>query len=139
MKKQTRITATLCLVVGLAFVSANAQSVKAKVPFSFTVSGKILPAGDYTMVTNSNRLKITNGDGRIEAMASVYDASGHSDGEKSQIIFHCYGDRCFLAELWSAHQLNGRALQTSQAEGKLAKEQTGKYFAVLGEGPPTRQ
>jgi hypothetical protein len=135
MKKQTLIAATLCLVVGLAMVSANAQSLDAKVPFNFTVSGKTLPAGDYSMIVSSNHLKIRNGEGRIVALAPVYDSSGRPAGEKSQIIFHCYGDRCFLAELWSAPQQSGRGLLTSQAEGRLAKEQTGKYFAVLGEEP----
>lgn len=132
MKKQTLIAASLCLVVGLAMVSANAQAtfVQGKVPFSFTVSGKTLPAGDYTMIINSNLLKITNGDGRIVALASVYDASGRPDGEKSQIIFHCYGDRCLLAEVWLSPQERGRQLATSRAEAKLAKEETGKYFAV---------
>jgi hypothetical protein len=139
MKKQALIVASFCFVVGLAIASAKAQDVEAKVPFSFTVSGKILPAGDYTMIIHSNLLKITNGDGRIVALASVYDASGGPAGEKSQIIFHCYGDRCFLAELWSAHQLNGRELMTSQAEAKAEKQESRKYFAVLGEEPLRRQ
>lgn len=139
MKKQTRIVASLCFVVWLTIVSAKAQSVNGKVPFSFTVSGKTLPAGDYTMIINSNLLKITNGDGRIVALASVYDASGRPDGEKSQIIFHCYGDRCFLAELWSAHQLNGRGLMTSRAEANLAKQESRKYFAVLGQEEPLKR
>lgn len=138
MKKQTLIAASLCFVVGLAIVSASAQNIDAKVPFSFTVSGKTLPAGDYTMIIDSNLLKITNGDGRIVALASVYDGSGRPHGEKSQIIFHCYRDRCFLAELWSAHQENGRELITSRAEAKLAKEESRKYFAILGEEPLKR-
>jgi len=133
MKKQILTAATFCFVVVLALVSASAQTVEAKVPFSFTVSGKTLPAGDYTMIINSNHLKITNGDGQIVALASVYDASSRPDGGESQIIFHCYGDRCFLAELWSAHQQSGRELLTSRAEAKLATEEGGKYFAVLGE------
>jgi hypothetical protein len=138
MKKQTLLAASICFVVGLAIVSASAQSIEAKVPFSFTVSGKILPAGDYTMIINSNLLKITNGDGRIVALASVYDASGRPDGQKSQIILHCYGDRCLLAEVWFSPQERGRRLPTSRAEAKLAREESGKYFAVLGEEPLKR-
>lgn len=131
MKKQTLIVVSICFVVGLTVVSANAQKFDAKVPFSFIVSGKTLPAGDYTMIINSNLLKITNGDGRIVVLASVYDASGRPSGEQSQIVFHCYGDRCFLAEFWSAQQ-SARGLLSSRAEAKLAKEESGKYFAVLG-------
>lgn len=138
MKKQTLIVASLFFVVGLTVIPANAQEFDAKVPFSFIVSGKTIPAGDYT-ITISNLLRITNGDGRLVALAFVYDASGRPDGEKSQIIFHCYGDRCFLAQVWSAHQGNGRELMTSPAEAKVAKEKSGKYFAVMGEEPLKRR
>jgi len=138
MRKQILIAASVCFVFGLAIVSASAQSVEGKVPFNFTVSGKTLPAGDYTMIINSNLLKITNGDGRIVALASVYDASGRPEGEKTQIVFHCYGYRCLLAEVWFSPQERGRRLPTSRAEAKLAREESGKYFTVLGEEPLKR-
>jgi len=134
MKKQTLIVASLCLVAGLA-ISANAQTeVKAKVPFSFVVSGKILPAGDYTMVANPHQVKIEDADGNILAMVLANEVSGHL-GQKGRIIFHCYRDRCFLAEVWPASRENGRELLTSRAEAELAKEVNGKYFAVLAEKP----
>ncbi len=135
MKRQNLISASLCLIVGLAMVSANAQAggVKAKVPFSFAVSGKTFPAGHYTMIASSHQLKIEDAHGRIVAMALANDVSGRSAGENGRIIFHCYRDHCFLAEVWSPIQENGRELPTLRAEANLAKEETGKYFAVLGE------
>jgi hypothetical protein len=56
-------------------------------------------------------------------------------GKYTMIIFHCYNDRCFLSELWSPAQEKGRQLLTSRTEANLAKEERGKYFAVLGEKP----
>jgi len=135
MKKQTLIAASLCLVVGLAAVSANAQAggVKAKVPFNFAVSGKTFPAGEYTMIASSHLVNIEDGDGRIVAKVLANEVSGRSAGENGRIIFHCYRDRCFLAEVWSPRQENGREFPTSRPEANLAKEEKGKYFAVLGE------
>jgi len=140
MKKQTLISASLCLVVGLTLVSANAQAggVKANVPFSFTVSGRTFPAGDYMMMAKSHQLNIEDGHGRIVAMVLANEVSGRFAGENGRIIFHCYRDRCFLAQVWSRSQENGHEVLTSRAEANLAKEEKGKYFAVLGEELPTR-
>jgi len=141
MKKQTRIAARLCLVVGLAIVSANAQAtfVKGKVPFNFTVSGTTLPAGDYTMIVGPHQLKIKDAHGKIVALALANDVSGRFSRKSYQITFRCYHDRCFLAEVWFSPQENGCVLPTSRAEATLAKQESGKYFAVLGGEPLTRQ
>ena len=138
MKKQVLISTTLCLVVGLAMVSANAQTggVKAKVPFGFTVSGQTLPAGDYRMIARPRQLNIEDGHGKIVAMVLANDLSGRSAGANGRIVFHCYGERCFLAEVWASTLDNGRGVVTSRAEQDLAREEKGKYFAVLGEELP---
>jgi hypothetical protein len=137
MKNQTLIVASLCVVIGLAVVPAYAQrgGVEAKVPFNFAVSGKIFPAGDYTMIASSHQLKIEDAGGKIVAMVLVNNVSGHSAAKKGQIIFHCYRERCFLAEVWSAVQENGSELLRSRAEANLAREEQGKYFAILGQEP----
>jgi hypothetical protein len=140
MKKQTLFSASLCLAVGLTVVPAHAQvgGVQAKVPFNFTVSGKAFPAGEYRMIARSHQVNIEDGHGKIVAMVLANEVSGHSAGVDGRIIFHCYGDRCFLAQVWSATQENGREFLMSPAEANLAKEEKGKYFAVLGEKPVNR-
>jgi hypothetical protein len=137
VKSQALIVASLCVAIGLAVVPAHAQrgGVQVKVPFNFVVSGKIFPAGEYTMVATSYQVRIEDAGGRVIAMVLANDISGRSAGENGQIIFHCYGDRCFLSELWSPTQENGPQLLTSRTEADLAKEERGKYFAVLGEKP----
>ena len=138
MKKQILIS--LCLTLGLAVVPAHSQSggVEAKVPFKFAVNGKILPAGEYTMTSNAHLVKIQDANGRPVALALADYISGGASGENGQIIFHCYRDLCLLSEIWSPVKGDGRKLDTSRAEAKLAKEETWKYFAVLGEKPRKR-
>ncbi len=139
MKSQV-IVASLCLVVGLAAVSAHAQtSVRAKVPFKFVVSDKTLAAGDYTMTLNPHQVKIQDERGLIVAMVLTNEISGHSVGESGQLVFHCYGDRCFLSEVWSAARQNGRQMFRQRVEAELAKEDPGKYFAIVGEKPEKPQ
>jgi hypothetical protein len=135
MKSATFVS--LCLVVGLAAVPALAQSggVRAKVPFQFAVSEKILPAGEYTMTSNAHLVKIQDAHGKPIAIVLADYTSGGSAGKNGQIIFHCYRNLCLLSEVRSPVKGDGRKLDTSRTEAKLAKEENWKYFAVLGEGP----
>jgi hypothetical protein len=138
MKKQILILAIFCLATGLLATPAYAQAgtlLVAKIPFNFTVMGKTLGPGEYTMIiANPDELKIKDENGRIVAMAMFKD-SGRSSGEKGQAIFHCYEDHCFLAEIWPPNRQHGRELFTSKTEAALAKEEPGKYFAVLAGQP----
>jgi hypothetical protein len=133
MKKQTLIFASL--VLGLAAVPGYTQTggVKAKVPFSFAVAGKVFASGEYTMTIRPHQLKIEDEYGRPLAFALANDASGPSAGQQGQIVFRCYRDRCFLAEVWATAQEHGLEFPLSRSEAEFAKEQRGTFFAVMGE------
>ena len=142
MKKQILTVASLVLAIwvlllGPAASPASAQTVavQAKVPFNFTVLGKTFPAGEYTLSSAPHELKIRDANLRPVAVVIANEVPGRSVGATAQIIFHCYDERCFLSELQSPTQGNGRQLLMSKMEAELAKEQSGKYFAVLGEAP----
>ena len=141
MKKHTLIVASLVLtVVFLALgtaarASAQAVEVQAKIPFSFIVLGETFPAGQYTLTSAPHELKIRDANQRLVAVVLADEISGRSARKTGQIIFHCYDERCCLWELRSPTAGNGRQLLMSKMEAALAKEQHGKYFAVLGEGP----
>lgn len=123
------------MLLGSATVHAQAQAggVQANIPFSFSAAGKFLPAGQYTLVAGSEQIRIEDAKGRPVAMMLANHASGRSAGATGEVIFHCYRDRCFLEELWSPTELDGRQVLTSKAETNLAKEEKSKYFAVLGQ------
>jgi hypothetical protein len=125
------------LAVGLTVIPAYAQrgGVKAQIPFSFAVAGKAFAAGKYRMVTAPHQVKIQDGNGRIVAVLLTNEVSGRSVRPDGEIIFLCYGYRCFLAEVWSPVEENGRRLLMPRIEKDLQKEQRGTYFAVLGEKP----
>jgi len=130
------MVASVCIALGLgAVVPAYAQGagVAAKIPFQFAVNGKVLPAGEYTMTSNGPLVEIQDAQGKPVALARADYASGRAVRGNGEIIFHCYRDMCLLAEIWPPILGDGRKLATSQTEAKLAKEDTAKYFAVLGE------
>jgi hypothetical protein len=132
MKKNTLKIACLGLLFWLA-ISASAQAgpVEAKIPFSFTVFGKTLPAGDYWISAAPHLIKIQDANLRVVVMASDNEILGNTANNKGYLQFHCYQGRCFLAEIWFGGHENGRQLFTSKEEVILAREQKGEYFAVL--------
>jgi hypothetical protein len=138
MKSHVLLAVIFGLTIGLAASPAYAQAggVQAKIPFDFIVSGKVLPAGEYTMFANPHQVKIADVHHRVVAMVLANDASDRPAGKDDQIIFHCYRDHCFLSEIWSSIQWPaGRQVLTSRAEAELAREESGKYFAVVGQRP----
>ena len=91
---------------------------------------------EYTMVAGRQRVSVTSAaDGRTVAIALANDVSGHLAGATGRIIFRCYDTRCFLAELWSPTEQNGRQLLISPAESERSRESSGTYFAILGTKP----
>ena len=141
MEKQMFFVASLCSAIALTLIPANAQAggVQSHIPFKFSVSGRTLPAGEYTMIASSSQVRIQDAHGKMVAMVLANEVSGRSASENGQIIFHCYSDYCFLSEFWSPAELNGRQLLTSRTEANLAKEERAKYFALVGEKPQKRQ
>jgi hypothetical protein len=136
MKKQM-LVASLCLILGLAGAPTYAQAdgLRAKVPFNFVAFGKTFLAGEYVMIARSHQLSIRDAQGRMIGTVLANEISRRSAGANAELVFHCYRERCFLAEVWSPTQENGKQLPVSRTEAGLAKEETRKDLAVLGEKP----
>ena len=135
MRVKLLMVAGLLMGLGCVAGSAQAQSggVQVRVPFRFGVSGKTFAAGDYTMVAGSHQVSvISQADGRTVALTLANDVSGLGAGASGRVVFHCYGERCFLAEVWSPTRENGRKLLISRAEAESGRERAGTYFAILG-------
>jgi len=132
MKKQiAKGFAMLMLITALAFVtavvSANGQSrrAKANVPFEFIVGETTLPSGNYSVDSASSSgdcLKISNIAAKNTAMRLTMTVDGKAGNAK--LIFHRYGQRYFLAEVWSDGETHGRQLLKGRQERAIEKEST---------------
>jgi hypothetical protein len=121
----------LMLVVALALAtavaSANAQSanrIAADIPFDFSVGYKIMPAGGYTVkpVSASNALMIQTADGTMAAVRLSDETERAKNIPHARLVFHRYGERYFLAEVWNGFDKTGRQLLKSQEESSLESE-----------------
>ena len=131
MKNLTAIA--LFVAAGIATAgSALAQDhkVTASVPFNFTVNGRTLPAGNYTIGTETNSprvLTISDREKGVALMAiTVPDYSSSAD---NKLVFHHYGNQYFLSEIRTANGAMNGHLTTSKQE-KWARAQAQEEASV---------
>jgi hypothetical protein len=127
MKKQ--LFAVLGLGLLLSCVSASAQTVnmKVNVPFNFIVSGATLPSGEYTIQglgIAGNAISIRSEDKTAKSLVLASRCESRKTPEQSKLVFHKYGDRYFLAQIWMAGNDAGHELPLSRREREVARDYT---------------
>lgn len=146
MKKQALKNVTmLSLLLILTSVSTAAQSERSgstKIPFSFIVGGKTLPAGEYTVEPNrrdsNNVWLVKSRDGHVSALFSTMPVRASETQEKTKFVFHKYGDQYFLSQIWKAGDNSGRELLMPRLERELAKNTIERRTIVVANGPAGR-
>jgi hypothetical protein len=124
LKGLTMLTAIMTFAMVSAVVTANGQTQKSKtnIPFEFVVGDQNLPAGVYrvnSITSSGEALRISSVDSKGSAMRLTTLADGTADHAK--LVFHRYGERYFLAEVWTTSN-DGRKLSTSRQEQAIKKE-----------------
>jgi hypothetical protein len=120
---------------------AQSRTLEAKVPFSYEVGDKTMPAGNYrieSMPTGAGSLQVirsANGDVRV-TLSTIAIPSKNGNSEP-KLIFHRYGNHYFLAEVQTGDG-RGRELFESQVEKKLARSEAMNEIAVLIRVPAGR-
>ncbi len=131
LKGSTMSVLIVTIALATAVVSANAQStankVVASVPFEFSVGYKAMPAGDYSVqaiVSAGDALLIQSTDGKISALRLSDATKTIKNKSHARLVFHRYGERYFLAEVWNGADNTGRKLTKSQEERAIESELT---------------
>lgn len=135
MKKEvvkgfTMVVLIVVIALAAAVVSANAQSstrLVANIPFEFVVGDQALASGEYTLRdtgTQGNALMIRSSGAKSSAMRlTIAIERPRSQGDKhARVVFHRYGQRYFLAEVWSGSDSTGRQLLKSRQERAIERE-----------------
>jgi hypothetical protein len=133
MKKELRKGFTMLMLIvvlslATAVVSAKPQSanrVVANIPFEFSVGYKTMAAGEYSVRTVSSAgdaLMIQSAVGTSSAVRLSDATERAKDKSHARLVFHKYGDRYFLAEVWNGADRTGRQLLKSQEERAIERE-----------------
>ena len=106
MKRHLNILIAIAMLVGILATTTraqmtSAQKVTANIPFTFSVGGKTLPAGRYTITmlnptSDRKLLQLRSADGRSTAMILTISVNAKAS-EKTKLAFRRYGDQYFFA------------------------------------------
>ena len=130
MKRQLLSAIMLVGFIVAATAAVEAQGVRrmvVNVPFDFVVGKRTLPAGTYTFKQltrdNDKPLLMQSADKRTTqvVLTSPVEKAATSD-TAAQLDFRRYGDKYFLARVWSGGQTTGRELPKSQLERVTIRE-----------------
>ena len=133
-----RMTGILALALLATTQGVQAQEpVVASIPFTFTAGDTALPAGEYRvekMHGSSHVLLIRCTEGRPAIMVTALSASSNEPQKKTKLIFNRYGDRYFLAQIWSEGSSRGSEMPKSAKEkeqGLLARNETPDQVTIV--------
>ena len=131
MRKRVFSAALLCgLLAAFTAATAYAQmpgtTLRARIPFDFSIRGKTLPAGDY-------EIRRVNDEPDLLVISSVNNSHERAIFEtepvevrkisgKGEVEFHRFGDSYFLSEIFAGGERTGRELRTSRQERDLRRE-----------------
>ncbi len=134
MKKQAYTTIAMIVLVGSMAVAAQAQTsgrtqLIANIPFEFSVGGKTLPAGEYTVsqvnpTSDHAVLQLRSKDGSAGAMVQMNSVIGKTQ-ENAKLIFNRYGNQYFFAQAWVDGNNTGLQAPKSRAERNIEVELSG--------------
>ena len=129
--------AALFILLALMMVGESmAQTIrmKANVPFDFIVNGSSLPAGEYTIQSfgaiDGKTLRLGNVGNHQGALVNTVGMETAKASRQTKLIFHRYGDRYFLAQVWVEGSDQGRQLPMSHRESELAKDYQNHFQEV---------
>jgi len=125
----------LGLFAVLATGCASAQSTPAmfKVPFGFVAGRTALPAGEY-LISNGpaqGSLSLRRGDDLHTIQVSAGNLEILNASRQTKLVFHRYGSRHFLSQLWIEGTNLGREIPIGRQERELAKKSAPDSMALV--------
>ena len=129
MKRYIHLTIAIMLALNIACgvfaISSSAQTsvsptLRADIPFTFSVGEKSLPAGIYTVrilnpTSDRKTLQIRSENGRVSAMVQTIGVNGPVSDD-AKLVFHRYGEQYFFAQAQMAGERTSLAATKTRAE-----------------------
>ena len=115
-------------MMGLGGGSPSRQAFfRARIPFAFVAAAQVLEAGDYTVEPHAipGLLVLKSAQGKesvvVRGLPDYRSPPGGAPGH-SKLVFHRYGDRVFLAEVWPPASPPGRQIPPCNLELVAARQ-----------------
>jgi hypothetical protein len=130
-----RTLVSLLLGVGTLGSTVHAQSIersiKATIPFEFSVGDKTFPAGNYRLVSTAPAfLQLRDAAGHSLATVLTNSVQSLNATATPKLQFLSEGGHFRLAQVWQGSYHSGQQLQSRKPQTKIAKRQSGQTQTV---------
>jgi hypothetical protein len=134
MKLQGCAVVVLLALIMVGESLAQTLRVKADIPFEFIVNGSTLPAGQYTIQSfgsvDGRTLLVGSAGNHKSAIVNAIGVESKKMAGETKLMFHRYGDRYFLTQVWVAGSEHGQELPRTHRESELAKDYQNRFQEV---------
>ena len=122
MKTQLIGVFGLILLTVASVFAEMAPRMTAHIPFGFHVGNSMLPAGEYTVSTDTGPglVQLRSADSKSTATVIANAVQTYPAPKDSKLIFTKYGDEYFLSRIWRAGSDTGNELRKSRRETEVA-------------------
>jgi len=128
--KRCYLTIAIAFAISILMTSATAQTgtIKADVPFDFTIAKQTFPAGGYTIRVNGMMLQLAPLDGSSSVMVPRFTAA-YKNKVTPRLVFHRHGSRNFLSQVWTTDTVH--ELLASPREIEYARTEKQEQVVVV--------
>lgn len=133
MKSQMLMLATLvALVLSAGSTFAQSSPSTFTVPFDFVAGTTTMPAGEYHISNGpaSGTLSFRGGD-RHTIQVSAGNIETLNASAQTKLVFHRYGGRYFLSQLWIEGENLAHEVPIGSQERERARKSDSKSIAVI--------
>jgi len=121
MKTQIIRSLSVALLAAASAFAQGTQRLTVQVPFGFHVGNSILPAGEYTVYTDTpNVLRLRSDDSKSTVMILTHGVEKLNGPSQGQLVFNKYGDEYFLSQVWKPGINTGSELHKTRREFESA-------------------
>ena len=110
---------------------AQSRSVVADVPFAFYMGEKAMPQGSYRVSGIMDGAIITVHSAAASNSLATVSVAGTKEYEPPRLVFTCYGETCFLNQIWTGYSSHGLAMLHSKREKQMASTGRKATLAVI--------
>ena len=131
--KRLAVASLFCVVVVFGALAANGEQygVTANVPFDFMAGDTPLPAGAYNITRGSFNVPALSIKGLHSGVTMLSNVSGKRRDRTTCLVFNRYGDKYFLASIWSAEVGIEYTFFKSQREQEMVAKGTSHTVELI--------
>jgi hypothetical protein len=118
-------------IAGIGAAQAQDRSITADVPFDFYLGTNAMPHGAYRVEQMINGNVVTLRTAEAVKSTTSWGIVGNSENEQARLVFRCYGQSCFLSEVWPGSGRTGLAVPRGAREEELAKDGASSKLALV--------